>query len=101
MIFNATPLEGAFLIDVERHQDERGFLARTFCEQEFAEHGPTGFKGAERSFARAAGQLLRWRDGPGIAVHWSAPTRTTSGVGCRHSRPRSATRPGRGVVRSG
>ena len=39
VIFNATPLRGAFLIDVERHQDERGFLARTFCEREFAEHG--------------------------------------------------------------
>ena len=39
VIFNATPLGGAFLIDVERHQDERGFLARTFCEREFAEHG--------------------------------------------------------------
>jgi dTDP-4-dehydrorhamnose 3,5-epimerase len=39
MIFTPTPLEGAFLIDVERHADERGFLARTFCEQEFAEQG--------------------------------------------------------------
>ncbi len=39
VIFNPTPLGGAFLIDVERHQDERGFLARTFCEREFAEHG--------------------------------------------------------------
>jgi dTDP-4-dehydrorhamnose 3,5-epimerase len=39
MIFSPTQLEDAFLIDVERHADERGFLARTFCEQEFAEHG--------------------------------------------------------------
>jgi dTDP-4-dehydrorhamnose 3,5-epimerase len=39
MIFTPTPLEGAYLIDVERHSDERGFLARTFCEGEFAEHG--------------------------------------------------------------
>ena len=39
MIFTAAPLEGAYLIDVERHVDERGFLARTFCEREFAEHG--------------------------------------------------------------
>jgi dTDP-4-dehydrorhamnose 3,5-epimerase len=39
MIFTPTRLEGAFLIDVERHADERGFLARTFCEREFAEHG--------------------------------------------------------------
>jgi dTDP-4-dehydrorhamnose 3,5-epimerase len=39
VIFNPTTLDGAYLIDVERHSDERGFLARTFCEQEFAEHG--------------------------------------------------------------
>ncbi|HEY1238124.1 MAG TPA: dTDP-4-dehydrorhamnose 3,5-epimerase [Solirubrobacterales bacterium] len=39
MIFNPTPLEGAFLIDVEPRADERGFLARTFCEAEFAEEG--------------------------------------------------------------
>jgi dTDP-4-dehydrorhamnose 3,5-epimerase len=39
MIFTPTPLEDAYLIDVERHADERGFLARTFCEREFAEAG--------------------------------------------------------------
>jgi dTDP-4-dehydrorhamnose 3,5-epimerase len=39
MIFTPTPLEDAYLIDVERRADERGFLARTFCEQEFANHG--------------------------------------------------------------
>jgi dTDP-4-dehydrorhamnose 3,5-epimerase len=39
MIFTPTRLEDAYLIDVERHGDERGFLARTFCEGEFAEHG--------------------------------------------------------------
>jgi dTDP-4-dehydrorhamnose 3,5-epimerase len=39
MIFTATHLANAYVIDVERHTDERGFLARTFCEREFAEHG--------------------------------------------------------------
>jgi dTDP-4-dehydrorhamnose 3,5-epimerase len=39
MIFTPTRLEDAYVIDVERHSDERGFLARTFCEREFAEHG--------------------------------------------------------------
>jgi dTDP-4-dehydrorhamnose 3,5-epimerase len=39
MIFTPTHLEGAYLIDIEPHGDERGFLARTFCEREFAEHG--------------------------------------------------------------
>ena len=39
MIFHETPLKGAFLIDLERLADERGFFARTFCRHEFANHG--------------------------------------------------------------
>jgi len=38
MIFNPTPLAGAFTIDAEPFQDSRGFFTRTFCEREFAEH---------------------------------------------------------------
>jgi dTDP-4-dehydrorhamnose 3,5-epimerase len=34
MIVSPTPLQGAFLIDVERREDERGFFARTFCVDE-------------------------------------------------------------------
>src|SRR5919197_2673588 len=41
MSFSPTRLEGAYLIDMERRADERGYLARTFCEDEFAEHGLT------------------------------------------------------------
>jgi dTDP-4-dehydrorhamnose 3,5-epimerase len=39
MIFNETRLEGAFIIDIDAHQDGRGFFARTFCQREFVEHG--------------------------------------------------------------
>jgi dTDP-4-dehydrorhamnose 3,5-epimerase len=39
MIFTPTELADAAIIDVERHEDERGFLARTYDEREFAEHG--------------------------------------------------------------
>ena len=39
MIFTPTRLQDAFIIDVERRKDERGFLARVFCETEFDEHG--------------------------------------------------------------
>jgi dTDP-4-dehydrorhamnose 3,5-epimerase len=39
VIFTATRLNDAVIIDVERHGDERGYLARTFCEEEFADHG--------------------------------------------------------------
>jgi len=39
MIFTETSLQGAFIIDIEQRQDSRGFFARTFCPQEFAEYG--------------------------------------------------------------
>ena len=39
MIFTETELPGAFIIDLERLCDERGFFARTWCEDEFAAHG--------------------------------------------------------------
>jgi dTDP-4-dehydrorhamnose 3,5-epimerase len=39
MIFSETELKGAFLIEAERKEDERGFFARTWCETEFKEHG--------------------------------------------------------------
>ena len=39
MIFTPTRLQDAVIIDVERRGDERGHLARTYCEHEFAEHG--------------------------------------------------------------
>jgi dTDP-4-dehydrorhamnose 3,5-epimerase len=39
MIFHETELKGAFVIELERRQDERGFFARAFCQNEFREHG--------------------------------------------------------------
>jgi dTDP-4-dehydrorhamnose 3,5-epimerase len=39
MIFTETELSGAFIIDLERLCDERGFFARTWCEDEFAARG--------------------------------------------------------------
>ena len=38
VIFTETPLQGAFLIDLEKRGDDRGFFARAFCEREFAAH---------------------------------------------------------------
>ena len=39
MIFTETKLPGAFLIEPERIEDERGFFARAFCAREFEERG--------------------------------------------------------------
>ena len=39
MKFNKTAINGAFVIDIERREDDRGFFARAWCKREFAEHG--------------------------------------------------------------
>ena len=39
MRFTETDLLGAFVIDLEPHEDDRGFFARAFCQHEFQEHG--------------------------------------------------------------
>ncbi len=39
MIFTPAQLPGLWIIDLEKREDERGFLARTYCEREFAAHG--------------------------------------------------------------
>jgi dTDP-4-dehydrorhamnose 3,5-epimerase len=39
VIFKETKLKGAFIIEPERLEDERGFIARTFCRKEFEAHG--------------------------------------------------------------
>lgn len=39
MRFEELALKGAYLVKPEPSADERGFFARTFCKEEFAEHG--------------------------------------------------------------
>jgi dTDP-4-dehydrorhamnose 3,5-epimerase len=39
VIFEETKLKGAFVVALERHEDDRGFFARAFCQREFAGHG--------------------------------------------------------------
>lgn len=39
MIFTETKLKGAFVIEPELVEDERGYFARTFCQREFKAHG--------------------------------------------------------------
>lgn len=46
MIFHETQLSGVYLIEPERVQDERGFFARVYCEEEF------GAKGLHTSFVQ-------------------------------------------------
>jgi len=39
MTFHELQLAGAFVITIDRVNDERGFFARTFCQKEFRDHG--------------------------------------------------------------
>jgi dTDP-4-dehydrorhamnose 3,5-epimerase len=39
MIFTETDLRGAFVVDLERREDDRGYFARAFCQNEFSDHG--------------------------------------------------------------
>lgn len=39
MQVSKVPLQDAYLIDVDRRVDHRGFFARTFCQREFQNHG--------------------------------------------------------------
>ena len=47
MIFQGTTVDGALLIDLDQHGDERGFFARAWCQREFEEQGLTGSIGAD------------------------------------------------------
>lgn len=39
MIFTETKLKGAFIVEPERLEDQRGFFARSWCRREFKDHG--------------------------------------------------------------
>jgi len=39
VLFKETKLKGAYIIEIETAEDERGFFARSFCQKEFEEHG--------------------------------------------------------------
>lgn len=58
MIFRECALKGAFVIDLERREDERGFFARSWCREEFAAHGLiTRLAQCNLSFSRRRGTL--------------------------------------------
>lgn len=39
MIFTQTSLPGAYFVDLDKREDDRGFFARAWCRREFAEQG--------------------------------------------------------------
>jgi len=58
MIFTESALPGAYLIDLSRHEDERGFFARSYCAEEFAAQGlRSEFRQCSVSYNAARGTL--------------------------------------------
>jgi len=39
MKFTETPIQGAVLVELEKHEDHRGYFSRAFCKKEFDKHG--------------------------------------------------------------
>jgi dTDP-4-dehydrorhamnose 3,5-epimerase len=38
LIFTETRLKGAYIVELEKRTDDRGFFGRSWCEKEFADH---------------------------------------------------------------
>lgn len=67
MIFAPTPLDGAWLVDLERHEDDRGYFARTWCSREFADQGlESSVVQCSLSYNRTSGTLrgMHWQAAP-------------------------------------
>jgi len=64
--FVELPLPGAFRVELERHADDRGYFARTYCAREFAAAG------LEPAVVQAS---ISWnaRRGTLRGMHWQAP----------------------------
>jgi len=58
MIFTETSLAGTFLIDIQPNEDSRGFFSRSWCQNEFADHGlVTEIRQMNIAFNRHSGTL--------------------------------------------
>jgi len=66
MNFTRTEIESVWIIDVEQRRDDRGFFARTYCENEFEAHGlNTRFVQMNMSFNHQVWTLR--------GIHWQSP----------------------------
>jgi len=67
VIFRATALPGAFIVEIEKREDDRGFFARTWCRREFAAAGLNAdLAQCNVSFNRQRGTLrgMHWQEAP-------------------------------------
>src|SRR5882672_6530776 len=67
VIFLPTALPGAFVLELDRREDERGYFARTWCQREFEEMGlNTDLVQCSVSYSGRRGTLrgMHWQDAP-------------------------------------
>ena len=94
MIFTPTRLRDSVIIDVERRADERGFLARIFCEEEFTRRGlTTRFVQASTIYTAQRDTLrgLHYQEAPHEEVKLVRCTRGAAYVAMVDLRPESPT----------
>jgi len=67
MIFTESPLEGAYVVEMERLADERGFFARSYCAQEFGKRGLPELRQCSVSYNARLGTLrgMHYQAAPG------------------------------------
>jgi dTDP-4-dehydrorhamnose 3,5-epimerase len=71
MIFTETELKGAFIIDLQKMEDDRGFFARSFCQNEFSKLSlKTNVAQCNISFNRKKGTLR--------GMHFQLPPKSES-----------------------
>ena len=66
MIFHETALPGAFVIELEKYEDERGFFARSWCMREFAA------KGLDTTLVQCNVSFNKWK-GTLRGLHYQIP----------------------------
>ena len=67
MNFNETTVSGAWVVELQRLGDERGFFARAWCKDELSNHGiTTGLSQANLSFSQRVGTIrgMHFQRGP-------------------------------------
>lgn len=76
MHFHKTPLEGAYWIDLDKREDDRGFFARFYCSKEFE------IEGLEKNFIQVNNSFSKYK-GTLRGIHYQlAPKAETKLVRC-------------------